>query len=375
MDFAWSKEQEEFREKARAYAEKKLRPAPGAGAPEDGFSRQEWNDCAAFGVQGSFVSRTYGGLGLDFTTGIAIQEGLGAGAADSGLLFSLNAHIWGCCMPILHAGTEEQKRKFLPRLCSGEHIGAHALSEPGAGSDISRVSTRAEARGNTFVLNGTKTFVSNGPVCDIALVYAQVEGSGLTCFIVERNSQGCAVGRAIGKMGLRSSPFGELVFLDCAVPAANMLGKPGEGSMIFNAAMELERAFIFAPQIGVMERQLGACVAYGRTREQFEHPVAEFPAVAGLLADMKVRLETARLLIHQLAWLKDAGRNAFLEASIAKLYVSEAMVQNSLAAIRIHGAYGYTTEFEAEGQLRDSVGTLLCSGTSEIQRSIISRLL
>lgn len=376
MDFSWTREQEDFREGAVKFAEKRLGGAVIEADKKSAFPKKRWKDCAEFGIQGIFIPKLYGGLGLDFLSGVSIMEGLGYGCRDNGFLLSLNAHIWGCEFPVLNFGTESQKKKYLPRLCSGGLIGAHAMTEPGAGSDAFSLKTLYEKKKNSYVLNGVKAFVTNGPVADVIIVYAKsAPDNKISCFIADRNNPGILAGGNIEKMGLRTSPLGELAFQDCVIPEQNILGKEGDGNTIFNFSMETERAFIFSSQIGAMERQLNECVKYAKSRKQFGRKILDFEAVSGMLADMKIRLETSRLLIYKLAWLKDRGGKSFIDASIAKLYISECLVKNSLSALRVMGGYGYTAEYGAERELRDSIGTLLYSGTSEIQRNIIAEFL
>jgi alkylation response protein AidB-like acyl-CoA dehydrogenase len=229
------------------------------------------------------------------------------------------------------------------------------------------------------VLNGTKTFVSNAPVADIFLVFATVARDkgvlGITGFLVERDTPGFAVGRKIDKLGLTTSPMSELIFENCIVPAENRLGREGRGAQLFNDSMEWERACIMAPCLGTMQRQLERCVAHARVRQQFGKPIAEFQAVTHRLSSMKLRLEAARLMVYKAVWAKQEGHPAGAQASMAKLFLSEAFIQSCLDAVQIHGGYGCTREYEIERDLRDSIGGTLYSGTSEIQRAIIARSL
>ena len=271
------------------------------------------------------------------------------------------------------------QQKYLPGLCSGELIGAHGMTEPDSGSDAYSLRTRAERCDGGYVLNGTKMFVTNAPVADLAVIFATVDPGrglwGITAFLVERGTPGFDVSRDLHKMGLRTAPMAELILQDCYVPEENRLGPEGIGARIFNSSMEWERSCILAGHVGAMERQLETSIRYARERVQFSQPIGKFQSVANRIVDMKVRLETARLLLYKVAWLKKTGRPAVMEAALAKLYLSECFVASSLDAIRIHGGYGYMTEFEVERDLRDAVGGTLYSGTSDIQRTIIARLL
>src|SRR5581483_3048758 len=296
-----------------------------------------------------------------------------------GLLFSINAHLWTNSLPILLYGTEEQRRAYLPGLCNGDLVGANAASEPEAGSDVFSMRTRAEKRGDRYVLNGAKTFVSNAPVCDLIVAYATLDPAlgpmGITGFIVERDRPGLTIGRKLEKMGLRTSPMAEVVFEDCEIPLANRLGREGRGAEVFESSMEWERGCILANYLGLMRRQLEACIRYARTRRQFGKPISKFQSLANRIVDMKVRLDTCRPLVYRIGWLKERNRPAMLEAAIAKLYVSDALVKSSLDAIQVFGGNGYMTETEIERDLRDAVGSSLYSGTSEIQRNLVARYL
>ena len=379
MDFGWSEEQTAFRKAAVDFARSALSEGTLERDRSAEFSRELWRKCAEFGVQGLPIPEAYGGVNADLVTAMLTMEGLGYGGRDLGLLFALNAQMWSVQMPILAFGTEEQKRKYLPGLCRGELIGAHGMSEPGSGSDAYSLRTRAERTKGGYVLNGSKTFVTNAPVADLAVVFATLDPAkgmwGITAFVIEMGIPGFRIGNHLEKMGLRTSPMAELFLEDCQVAEAARLGPEGAGARIFNHSMEWERSCILATQVGAMERQLEECIDYARQREQFGRPIGKFQSVANRIADMKVRLETARLLLYQVAWLKSTGRPATMQAALAKLYLSEAFVQSSLDAIRIHGGYGYMSEFQVERDLRDAVGGTLYSGTSDIQRTIIARML
>jgi len=237
------------------------------------------------------------------------------------------------------------------------------------------LASTAERRGDTWVLNGSKTFVTSAPVADVFVVFASTDPSkgfmGVSAFIVERDDPGVTT-QHISKMGLRTSPMGEVVLDGCTVPEDRLLGNEGQGSAIFNASMEWERACILASYVGAMERQLETCVEYARSRKQFRRPIGKFQSVSNKIADMKVRLETSRLTLYRVAWLKQTDQDAVMDAAIAKLYLSEAWVESCLDAVQIHGGYGFTTEFELERDLRDSIGGRIYSGTSEMQRNIIA---
>jgi alkylation response protein AidB-like acyl-CoA dehydrogenase len=379
MDFSWTEEQLKFKKAVIDFAQKELNEGLIDRDRLGELARENWKKCAQIGILGLAIPEQYGGSGTDVMTTMLVMEGMGYGCRDNGLIFAMNAQMWSVQHPILTFGSEAQKQKYLPGLCSGELIGAHGMSEPDSGSDAYSLHTKAERGSDGYLLNGTKMFVTNAPVADVALVFATVNPAkgigGVTAFLVDKGTPGFSISRNIEKMGLRTSPMGELILQDCIVSEESRLGSEGAGSSIFNSSMEWERSCILGSHIGAMERQLEECIRYTRERRQFGQTIGKFQAVSNRIAEMKVRLETARLLLYKVAWLKQMGKTAIMEAAMAKLYLSESFVQSSLDAIRTHGGYGYMTEMEIERELRDAVGGLLYSGTSDIQRMIISRWL
>jgi alkylation response protein AidB-like acyl-CoA dehydrogenase len=387
VDFGLTPEQKELAAAVRDFAREKLNDDLEARDAAGSFPRECWKACAEFGLLGLPIPAEYGGQGQDLLTTTVAMEALGHGCRDSGLVFSLNAQMWACEMPILHFGSEAQKKEWLPRMLSGEVIGAHAITEPGAGSDVFSLTSRARRVGAPgdpgagYVLDGAKTFSTNAPVADLAVAFAYVDRSSedkagsLTAFLVPRATPGVTFSKPIQKMGLRTSPMGEIIFENCFVPESARLGPEGAGMNIFNSAMEWERACIFAGHLGAMQRLIEDCVGYARQRKQFGQPIAKFESVAGKIADMKVALEAGRFLLYRVGWLKQQGKSAVMEAAIAKLFVSEAHVQAALDALQIYGGYGYMKEYPIEREVRDALSGTLYSGTSEIQRRIIARCL
>ena len=377
MTFELTGEQQKLQDAAIAFAKGSLASDMIARDKEAHFDRDAWRRCADFGVLGMPIPQEYGGLGLGLSELLAVMEGLGRGTRDQGLLFSLNAHLWTNSIPILLYGSEEQRRKYLPPLCDGTLVGANAASEPDAGSDIFSMRTRATRDGDHYVLNGTKTFVTNAPVADLFVAYATVNpalgATGITGFIVERTTPGLIISKKIEKMGLRTSPMAEVIFDDCRIPVSQRLGREGRGVTVFECSMEWERGCILASCLGVMQRQLGECLAYARQRKQFGKAIGKFQSVANRLVDMKVRIYTCRPLVYRIGALKDAKKDATVEAAVAKLHVSESFVKSCLDAVQVFGGYGYMQEQQVERDLRDSVGSTLYSGTTEIQRNIIAR--
>lgn len=379
MDFSWTPEQLEFRAAVIDFARKRLEDDLARREKAGEFSRTLWQRCAEFGIQGMPFPEEYGGGGLDILTTILAMETLGYACRDNGLLFGLAAQMWSVQMPILRFGTQDQKRRYLAALCRGERIGAHGMSEPDSGSDAFALRTRAERQGEFYLLNGSKTFVSEAPVADLFLVFATLDPArgalGLTGFLVERDTPGFQVGPAIEKLGLKTSPMAELSFQDCRVPAANRLGREGRAVEIFNDSMEWERGCILASGLGTMERLLETSVQYCQTRRQYGKPIAQFQSVANRLVDMRLRLEIGRLLLYRAAWAKAGGHDAGLASALVKLYLGEALIQTGLDAVQVRGGYGFTTEYGVERDLRDAVGATLYSGTTEIQRNLIARRL
>lgn len=378
MDFAWTEEQTALKTAVMRFAEQALDYDVAPRDRQAEFSRDGWSRCAEFGIQGLPAPSEYGGGGSDALSIVCALEGLGYACRDNGLLFSINAHMWSTVVPLMTFGTASQKERYLTRLASGEWIGAHGMSEPDSGSDAYSLRTRAVRRGDRYVLNGTKMFVTNAPVADLVIVFATVDPGkgvgGVSGFIIEKGTPGLSVGRKIDKMGLRTSPMAEIILEDCEIPAENLISREGAGASIFTASMEWERTCILASQLGAMQRLLETCVRYAKERRQFGKPIGKFQAVANKLAEMEVRLESARLVLYKAAWFKAQGKHALAAASMAKLHASEVCVHNCLDAIQIHGGYGYMTEFNVERELRDAIAGTLYSGTSEIQKMIIAGL-
>lgn len=341
------------------------------------FPRQAWRNSGEYGLLGLPLPVEFGGQGIDVKTTAMVMEAIGYGCRDNGLLAAINAHMWSCVVPIWKFGTEAQKRHLLPRLCNGQWVAAHAATEPEAGSDIFSLQTRAERKGNKYVLNGQKTFIMNAPVADLVVVFATIDpnqaAEGITGFVVEKGTRGMAVSRVINKIGLRHALMGEIVFSNCEIPVENRLGEEGNGSLVFQHSMHWERTLILAPHVGTMRRVLEKCVQYAKRRRQFGQPIGKFQSISNRIADMKIRVECARLLLYHAADILGQKTRQAPEASMAKLFISEAAVETYLDAVRIHGALGYTGELEFGEDLQDAIGTTIFSGTSDIHRQIIAR--
>jgi alkylation response protein AidB-like acyl-CoA dehydrogenase len=372
----WTDEQSLLRDAIVEFAQAELAPA-GGPIGDERFSREAWRKCAAVGLQGLPVPEEYGGLGASATTIAVALEALGYGCTDNGLIFSLGAQMWACETPLARFGTESQKQQYLPRLCDGSMIAAHAMSEPESGSDAFSLRTRAQRRRDGYALTGTKAFVTNAPEAELFLVFATSERAlgfaGISAFLVERDTPGLIVGPPAHKMGLRSSPMAELVLDGCEVADEQRLGRPGAGMAVFSRAMHWERGLILAACVGTMQRQVERCIAYAGERRQFDQPIGTFQAVSHRIVDMKLRLETARALLYRFASLMDRDDAGPLDSALTKLHLSECFLQSSLDALQIHGGYGYMAEYGVERDVRDAVAGRLYSGTSELQRNLVAR--
>jgi len=379
MDLSFTADQLALKASTIEFAGKELNRNLREREQDGEFPRDAWHACARFGIQGLSIPTEFGGSGADIPTAVLVMEGLGYACRDNGLIFSLNAQMWSIELPLLKFGTPTQQHAYLPGLVSGDLIGVHAMTEADSGSDAFSMRTHAERRRDHYVLNGSKLYITNAPVADVVIVFATLNPgrgfAGACAFLVEKGTLGFTVSRSLDKMGLRTSPMGEIILTDCEVPVENRLGKEGAGMAIFNSSMEWERSCILASAVGAMQRQLETCVRYAQTRQQFGQAIGKFQSISNKIADMSLRIEAARLLIYKVAWLKQQGKAALAEAAMAKVFTSEAWIQSSLDAIQIHGAYGYMTESEIERDLRDSVAGTIYSGTSEIQRMIIARTL
>ncbi|MFQ5419832.1 MAG: acyl-CoA dehydrogenase family protein [Anaerolineae bacterium] len=380
MNFDLTPEQQRLKQEIIRFARKELNDGIIERDRTHQFPHDLWLKCGEMGFQGLPIPEAYGGSGLDSLTTAVALEALGYACEDSGLVFSIGAHLLACVVPIWKHGTEAQKEKYLPPLCKGSLIAVNAITEPDSGSDVFAMTTRAKKVEGGWQLNGRKMFASNGPVADVALVYAVTDREkgyqgGITAFLVEKGTPGFTQGQTFEKMGLRTSPIGELVFEDAVVGETAVLGHVGAGAIQFSQSMNWERVCLFASHVGTMTRLLEKAVAYARTRQQGGQPIGKYQAVAHRIADMKVQVEAARLLIYKAAWQLERSRAVSLDAAIAKLFTSEAYVAASRGAVQIFGGYGFMTEYEVERSLRDAVGSTIYSGSSEIQRNIIARWL
>jgi alkylation response protein AidB-like acyl-CoA dehydrogenase len=376
VDFSLTDEQKAFRASVYDWAAATIAPGASDRDKEGRWDPEVWKSLGAQGLAGLPVAEEYGGAGGSIMDCVVANEAIAEGGHDGGFNLSLGAHWVIGSVPIWLHGTEEQKKRWLPGLCDGSLIGAWASTEPEAGSDAAGLRTTAVRDGDEWVLNGTKIFITNGPIADVCTVLAKTGEKTATAFIVDTTNPGFQVGRELDKMGCRSSPTAEIALVDCRVPADCMLGNQDEA--LWQVAFECfdwERTVMIASGIGGMQSTLATSIAYAKERQQFGRPIAHFQAVAHKLAEMKVKLETCRTAVYRAAYLKQTGAEHQMEASIAKYLVGELSVQNALDAIQIHGGYGYLRDYNVERSLRDAKLGSIGGGTSEIQKLIISRLL
>jgi alkylation response protein AidB-like acyl-CoA dehydrogenase len=379
MELSLTAEQQELRESVIKFARQELND----GVVEDDragrFPEEKWRKCAEMMILGLPFPEEYGGGGSDFPSAVVVLEALGHACTDGGLVHAVATQVI-CGIMIDLYGSDVQKERYLPGICSGDIVMSQAITEPGSGSDAMAMRTRAAKEGDGYVVNGTKTFITNGPITDTVILFAvtdpekQALGKA-TVFVVEKGTPGFERTGPTEKMGLRTLQNGELVFTDCHVEESSLLGREGQGAMIFGDAMEWERILLPAVHLGTLARVMETSVAYAREREAFGQPIGKHQGVSFPIADMKVALEMGRLMLYRTASLKESGKRAAMETSILKLFVSEQLKQACLNAVQIHGGYGFSTEYHVERDLRDSVAATIYSGTSEMQRSMIARLM
>ena len=380
MDFSWSDEDLAFRNEVIEFAKSKLNDDIITRDKEGIFSRDLWQKCADFGIQGLATPKKFGGKfdEVDILQSVLAMQALGYACKDSGLVLGLNAQMWTVQMFIVLFGTEAQKQKFLPKLTNGEWLGAHALTEPESGSDVFNMKMTAEKRDGGYILNGEKCLITLGPVADMAIVFANVNPKlgkwGITAFLVEKDLEGYEAGPVREKMGLRTVPIGEIKLKNCFVSEENRLGKEGAGFSICNHSLEYDRCCILAGGLGAMERQLEESIEFAKEHKRYGQVIGSFQSVSNRIADMKLRIETSKLLLYKMAWLKKQAKPAMLEAAMLKLHLSESFVASSLDAIRNRGGNAYLVDYGIERYLRDAVGGVLYAGTSDIQRNIISKM-
>lgn len=346
---------------------------------DEAFPAEKWELVRRSGLLRLPFDPQWGGRGLDLLSTMYVLEGLGEACADGGLSFAVSTHIASTGVPLQRFGSAGLKARYLPRVCDGTAIGAHAITDPAGGSDVLGMQMTAKADGDHWVLDGEKAYVTNATVASLLVVYARTDRGlgpfGLTAFLVERDTPGLSVGPAVSKMGLRSSPFADLTCHACRVPAGNVLGRPGQGFTVLDHVMKWEILCSFSITVGQMQHRLERCVEYARTRTSFGRPIGAHQLVAELVVDMKVGVEVARRLLYGVAEGIARRAEVTTDLAIAKLVTSEANVRSALAAVQIFGARGYLTETGLEKDLRDAVGGTIYSGSSQMQRLRIARML
>ncbi len=346
------------------------------------FDREAWKTAADAGVLGLLVDPAHGGQGKTIVESLLAFEGLGLGTDAHGTVFALASQVFAMQRALQGSGTPEQLGRWLPSLVDGSSIGSFAMTEPDAGSDTAGITTLATplpGSADRWTLSGTKTWVTLAPQCDVIIVFATTDPTkgrwAQTAFLLESDRSGIVVGEAIPKSGLAGCPFASVTLTDVEVSIDDVLGKVGAGGSVFTSAVDAERAFLYAAQLGAMERTLDKTIQRARTREQSGQQIGKFQAVSHRIAEMKLRHESARLLVYKAAALHEAGRSITMAGALAKLATSESAVESALDAIQVHGAEGYTLAAGIEADLRNAVGGLAYSGTSDIQRNIVAGLL
>jgi alkylation response protein AidB-like acyl-CoA dehydrogenase len=375
LDFELSEEQRLLRKTVREFAEAEIGPHSREWDEKQDFPREVFGKLAELGLMGVCWPAEYGGSGLSTLDWALVMEELSR--VDAGVALSLAAHHSLSSGHIFLAGSEEQKKKFLVPLAKGEKVGCWGLTENSAGSDAGGTRTTAVRDGDSWVLNGSKTFITNGRVADTAVVMAVTDKSkgkkGISAFVVERGTKGFRSGKKEDKLGVRSSDTSELVLEDCRIPAGNLLGREGYGFVDTLRILDRGRIGIAAFSLGIAQASYEASTKYALERKQFGHPIADFQAVQFKIADMATHVQAARLLTWRAAALRDSGKEHTTESSMAKLFAGEAAVQIALDAIQIHGGYGYLKEYKVERYLRDAKLGTIGEGTSEVQRLVIAR--
>jgi len=378
MDFELTEEQRLFRNVVRDVAEKEVAPRAAELDEKGGFPWKSFSKMGELGILGIPYPEEYGGSGGDMVSyAIAVEE-VSRACGSTGITFA--AHTSLACGPLYYFGSEEQKKKYLSPLASGQKVGGFGLTEPEAGSDAGGTQTRAEFDGDEWVINGRKTFCTNGSVADIVVLTARTDSEaggshGISSFIVEKGTPGFRPGRDEDKMGLKGSVTSELILEDCRIPRENLLGVEGEGFKQFLATLDGGRISIGAMALGLAQAALDRAVPYAKERYQFGRPIGSFQAIQWMLADMATEIEAARLMIYRVAWMRDRGLKTTKDSAMAKLFASEVAERAAFKALQIHGGYGYTRDYEIERIYRDQRLCTIGEGTSEIQRLVIARQL
>ncbi len=376
MDFSLSQDQKMIREMVREFATKELEPIAAEIDESREFPRASLKKMAGLGLMGVVIPEKYGGAGMDFTSLAIIVEELSRVCASTGVITAVNNSL--AAYPIYHFGTEEQRRQYLPDLCSGKKIGAIGITEANAGSDPTSMETTAVLEGDHYKLNGAKLWITNGEVAETFVIFAYTDRSlrhkGMSAFIVEKDHPGFSVGKHENLMGIRATGNCELILDDCMVPKENLLGEEGQGFKVIMHTLDVSRIDIGAQGVGISQGAIDAAAKYAKERVQFGKPIAEFEMIQDMLADMATKTDAARLLVYRAASMKDAGVERFTrEAAMAKYYAAEIVVDVTRKAVQIHGGYGYSKDYAVERMYRDAKIIEIYEGTSEVQKLVIAR--
>ena len=375
LDHALGETADALRETVRSFTTDKIAPIAEEIDRSNVFPRQLWPQMGALGLHGITVEEEFGGSGLGYLEHVVAMEEISRGSASVGLSYGAHSNL--CVNQIRRNGQPAQKRKYLPKLISGEHVGALAMSESGAGSDVVSMKLRAEKKGDRFVLNGTKMWITNGPIADTLVVYARSDQTagpgGITAFIIEKSFKGYRTAQKLDKLGMRGSDTGELVFEDCEVPTENVLGGEGRGVNVLMSGLDYERAVLAAGSLGIMQACLDVVIPYVHDRRQFGEPIGSFQLMQGKLADMYVALSAARSYVYAVARACDRGQTTRKDAAGAILYAAEKGTWMALQAIQCLGGNGYINDYPTGRLLRDAKLYEIGTGTSEIRRWLIGR--
>lgn len=379
MDFEISDEQKVWRETVIRFSRKELAYDIADFEKSGDFPWDAWRKCADMQLMALPFPEEYGGCGVDFLTTVLTLNSLGYACKDAGLVHALATQIL-CGLQLYLFGGEELKAKYLPLLCRGEKVFAQAITEPGSGSDAFSMRARAEKKGESYLLNGNKVFITNGPMADVVIVFAVTDPDkktlgGISCLVVEDGMAGFEKAKPLKKMGLNTLQNGELFFNNCEVSSDRLLGKEGQGAIIFNESMEWERSLLPAAHLGTLERIFEITLKYAKERNAFGKHIGSYQSVSNKISSMKVNIELGKGILYKCAFLKDSKKRATIDTSICKLFISESLKQACLDAVQIHGGYGFMCEYEIERDLRDSIASTIYSGTSELQHNIISRFI
>jgi butyryl-CoA dehydrogenase len=374
VDLDLTEEQQLLQKSVREFAEAEVKPHAKEIDETGHFPFDNFKKAAELGLTGVAVPENYGGAGMDHVSYAIVIEEISRVCASTGVILSVQNSLY--CDPVLRFGTEEQKQKFLLPFARGEKIGCYALTEPQAGSNAAALTTKAVRKGDAYVINGTKAWITNGGAADAAIVYVNTQPEkgekGITALVVEKGTRGFAVGKEEKKLGIHATACTELSFTDCEVPVGNRIGNEGEGYKVALSTLDGGRIGIASQATGIAQGAFEAALSYAQQRQAFGHPISDFQAIQFMLADMATEIDAARLLTRRAAWKQDSGARFTMEASIAKLFASEMSTRVTHKAIQIHGGYGYSSEYPVERNYRDARITEIYEGTSEIQRLVIA---